>query len=71
MLFKLKSILTGKTSAMEIDVTQEQLDAWYGGVLIQNAMPHLAKYELEFIKTGITPKEWAELIEPKGYADAF
>jgi hypothetical protein len=43
---------------MEIDVSQDQLDAWLNGALIQNAMPNLNADEREFIMTGITPNEW-------------
>lgn len=46
-------------NAKEIAVTQEQLDAWEGGELIQHAMPDLTAAEREFIKTGITEEEWA------------
>ena len=43
---------------MEIPVTQEQLDAWKDGMLIQKAMPNLTPDQREFIMTGITPEEW-------------
>jgi hypothetical protein len=52
------STLSGNTSAMEIDVSQDQLDAWLNGALIQNAVPNLNADEREFIMTGITPNEW-------------
>ena len=52
------STLSGNTSAMEIAVSQDQLDAWLNGALIQNAMPNLNADEREFIMTGITPNEW-------------
>ena len=55
-----KSPFSGKTQTREIDVTQEQLDAWQNGKLIQQAMPNVAAADREFIKTGITPAEWAE-----------
>jgi hypothetical protein len=45
---------------MEIDVTEEQLDEWKYGILIQRAMPHLTPGEREFIMTGITPEEFPE-----------
>ena len=43
---------------MDIPVTQEQLDRWHGGEMIQNAMPNLSAKQREFIMTGITPEEW-------------
>jgi hypothetical protein len=52
------SILTGNEHTREIDVTQEQLDAWEEGQNIQYAMPNLSPSEREFIKTGITTDEW-------------
>jgi hypothetical protein len=38
----------------------EQLEAWQGGELIQNAMPDLSAELREFLMTGITPFEWEE-----------
>ena len=55
------SPLTGKTTTLDIDVTEEQIASWQGGELIQNAMPNLTADEREFIKTGITAEEWEEL----------
>ena len=52
------SRLSGNTSAMNIDITQAQLDAWVDGSLIQDVMPNISADEREFIMTGITPDEW-------------
>ena len=52
------SRLTGKTSVMDLKVTQAQLDAWVDGMLIQDAMPQLPPEHREFLMTGITPDEW-------------
>jgi hypothetical protein len=52
------SMLSGITRTQEIQVTQEQLDAWASGVLIQKAMPQLSDDEREFIMTGVTAEEW-------------
>mgnify|MGYP000433392339 FL=1 len=46
------------TNVMDINVTEEQLALWEGGMLIQNAMLNLSADEREFIMTGITPEEW-------------
>lgn len=54
------STLSGKTRTREIDCTQEQINAWIGGELIQRAMPHLSDDDREFIMTGITQEEWDE-----------
>jgi len=60
MLVYNTSQATGKSNSMEIEVTNEQLQRWIGGELIQNAMPNLTADEREFIMTGITPEEWDE-----------
>ena len=43
-------------------VTQEQLDNWKNGMVIQKAMPNLTAEEREFLITGCTQKEWDEFI---------
>ena len=58
MLITKTSMLSGNTSSMDIDVSQDQIDLWQGGALIQNAMPDLSADEREFIMTGVTPEEW-------------
>ena len=58
MLITKTSMLSGNTSSMYIDVSQDQIDLWQGGSLIQNVMPNLSADEREFIMTGITPAEW-------------
>lgn len=61
MLITRKSPVSGNVNTREINVTQEQLDAWAGGMLIQQAMPNISADDCEFIKTGITPEEWDAL----------
>ena len=46
---------------MELPITEEQYKSWVNGKLIQNAMPHLSADEREFVLTGITPEEWADV----------
>ena len=53
--------ITGELATMDIPVTQDQLDDWENGTLIQDAMPNITREHREFIKTGITPKSWAEI----------
>ena len=62
------SPFTGKINTREIDVTEDQLEAWYNGQLIQEAMPHLSADDREFIKTGID--NWDEMfdVSPKDQA---
>lgn len=49
---------TGISSVQDIDVTPEQIAAWEGGMLIQNAMPNLTPAEREFIKTGLLDEDF-------------
>lgn len=58
MLITRKCPFTGKENSLEIEVTQAQLDAWHGGILIHEAMPNLTQSEREFIMTGITDEVW-------------
>jgi hypothetical protein len=58
MLITKTSMISGIERTMDIPVTQEQLDSWSQGMLIQEAMPNLTPDEREFIKTGITNDEW-------------
>ena len=53
-----KSQLTGKENTLDIDVTQEQINEWKNGALIQNVMPTVPKEEREFLMSEITPDEW-------------
>ena len=53
-----KSMFTGAVNTMDIPCTQEQIDRWRGGEMIQNAMPNVSPDHLEFLMTGVTPEEW-------------
>mgnify|MGYP003665996390 CR=1 FL=1 len=53
-------MLTGDTNTMDIPVTQDQLDGWTNGMLIQEAMPNLTAEHREFIMTGTTPEVWTK-----------
>lgn len=64
-----RSPVTGQLNARDIDVTIEQLIAWQGGVLIQDAMPHLSADDREFILTGMTPEDWEEVFGDDEYGD--
>lgn len=55
------SKLSGKVHTMDIDTTYEQLVKYAkGDCKVQDIFPHLSADEREFIKSGITPEEWAE-----------
>lgn len=54
------SVLSDITRSMFLDITQEQLDAYNKGALVQNVFPNLSADEREFLMTGITSFEWDE-----------
>lgn len=74
MLVTKRSVLTGQTHTMDLNVTAEQLEAHRRGANAQDAFAHLSIPEREFLISGITPEEWAaafpedeeEEEEPKG-----
>ena len=64
------SMLTGKTHTREIKCNEFQLSIYASGkYLIQDVFPMLSDDDREFIKTGATPEEWAELF-PEGDEEA-
>jgi len=57
-----KSQLTGVTRTIDIpNLTEDQVNAWMSGTVIQKAMPHISEDHREFLQTGITPKEWDQV----------
>jgi len=64
MVLKKKSVLTGRTNSMYIDITAEQyLKYKKGEELIQNVFPYISLDQREFIISGILPNEWASMFE--------
>ena len=57
MVIKRKSILSGKTSSMDLPITQLQYDLWRNGMLIQDVMPEIGVEQREFLITGMTSEE--------------
>ena len=55
------SVASGELNTMVLNITHDEIHAWQGGELIQNAMPQLSAEEREFLMTGITPDEWNEM----------
>ena len=51
-----KSIISGKTNTMELDITQEDLDRYeqVSGLLVQAVFPQLSSSEREFLISCIT-----------------
>ena len=65
MIITRTSPFSGEENSMEINVTEQELDNWMNGTLIQNAMPNLSADEREFIMTGIPPEEWDNAMGPE------
>ena len=59
------SIKSGITRTLKLDVYPHELAAWEAGELIQVACPRLGADAREFIKTGMTPREWQEVFPPE------
>jgi|TARA_R110002074_G_scaffold320785_1_gene491211 hypothetical protein len=51
----------GEVNTLDIPVTEEQVQAYMNGALIQNAFPNLSADDREFIMTGITAESWEEM----------
>ena len=60
MLVVRKSILTGIVRKRDLDITEEQVEAWQNGALIQDAMPQLSVADREFLINGVTDEEWRQ-----------
>ena len=52
------SQMTGKVHKMDLPITQDQINAYEGGILLQDAFPNLSADQREFFKSGITAEEW-------------
>jgi hypothetical protein len=57
------SPLSGETNELWVNLDMDDYADWMNGKLIQDAMPYLTPDEREFIKTGITAKEWDTFIK--------
>ena len=55
------SLASGITRTRDIPVTQEQLERWQQGGLIQDVMPELSVEDREFIQSGMTLAEWEQI----------
>jgi len=51
-------MFTGIERTLDLDITQEQAEAYNKGAKIQDAFPHLSADDREFIMTGATADEW-------------
>jgi hypothetical protein len=55
-----RSPFSGISTTLDLPITEAQIIAYNGGMLVQNAFPNLNADEREFIMTGITKAEWDE-----------
>ena len=55
------SMYSGITRSRLLDITEEQIEAYRNGALIQDAFPNLSDNDREFFLTGITRNEWIEM----------
>jgi len=51
-------MITGQENTMALPITDEQMEAYNNGALVQDAFPHLTPDQREFIMTGILPDVW-------------
>ena len=59
------SPLTGRSTTLDINVSDEQIKEWENGGLIQDIMPNLTADEREFIISGCTPSDFDVLFPPE------
>lgn len=71
MIIMRKSSLSGITRQKDLPVTEEQIERWRKGELLQNVFPHLSPDDREFIKTGITAEEWEEMLGPENMPEDY
>tara|TARA_R100001244_G_scaffold96216_2_gene72061 strand:- start:181 stop:375 length:195 start_codon:yes stop_codon:yes gene_type:complete len=53
-------MFSNENHTLDLPITQDQLDRWASGELVQNAFPGLTRGQREFIISGITENEWVE-----------
>lgn len=58
------SLFTRKRNQMLIPTTLEAFGRWQSGALVQDAFPELTPDQREFIMSGATPEEWANIFPP-------
>ena len=58
MKVTMESKISGESNTLDLPITQDQIDRWIAGELIQNVMPELSASDREFLISGSTDKEW-------------
>ncbi len=62
MLVARVSPLTGVTNTIEIPINEGQYIAWFiGTTSVQQSFPWLSEDHCEFLMTGLTPEDWANI----------
>tara|TARA_R110000737_G_C14623309_1_gene494002 strand:+ start:9866 stop:10063 length:198 start_codon:yes stop_codon:yes gene_type:complete len=61
MIISRKSAISGKVRRLDLDITENQINDYIDGFLVQDAFPNLSVDEREFFITGITVDEWCEV----------
>jgi hypothetical protein len=60
------SPMTGKFNKAIMRLSEERYNLWKNRrMLIQDALPHLSNEEREFLITGYTPEDWAQMFPPE------
>jgi hypothetical protein len=61
MLVTRKSMVSGVVRTIDLPITEEQVNNYSNGMLLQDAFPNLSKSDREFYKSGITDEEWQSI----------
>lgn len=61
MLVTRKSMVSGVVRTLDLPITEEQVNNYSNGMLLQDAFPNLSKSDREFYKSGITDEEWQSI----------
>jgi len=62
MKIKRTSPVTGIVRELDLDITNEEIQSYKDGQLLQDAFPRLNADEREYFKTGIWGDEWDQFI---------
>ena len=66
MLITRISQVSGVERTLDLDITEDQIQRYNSGMLLQRAFPNLSPADREFFKTGITDQEWQDLFAEDG-----
>lgn len=62
MRVKRRCIITGRMNEMELPITEEQVERWKRGVVVQKAFPQLTADQREFLISGMLPETWDAVV---------